>query len=228
MIKKNLLYKLLSSNSKAYQKLSNDKKFNHLIRNLSDSSVVLDIGANIGNVSSFILEKKNSQVFAFEPNRLCFEIMKRRFIDDSRIKIYNVGISNFSGISNFYLHENSKGIEDFDYIESSSLMYKKDNVSKENSIKINVIHITEILSKFSKIDLIKIDIEGSEYEIIPFLISEKNKITNVLCELHGNPMKYNYRDPGKIKNKHFEQDYLSLVNNLKSKKLYDNWFYEWY
>ena len=176
-----------------------------MIRNLSESSVVLDIGANIGNVSSFILEKKNSKVFAFEPNRLCFEIMKRRFIDDSRIKIYNVGISNFTGISNFYLHENSKGIEDFDCIESSSLKYRKDNVSKENNIKINVIHIKEILSKFSKIDLIKIDIEGSEYEIIPFLISEKSKIKNVLCELHGNPMNYNLKDPGKIKNKYFHR-----------------------
>ncbi len=228
MIKKNLLYKLLASSSKAYQKLSTDKQFNNIIGSLNKDSVVLDIGANIGNVSNFILEKTNSRILAFEPNKLCCEIMKRRFVDDIRIKIYNIAISNFSGLSNFYLHEKSNGIEDFDFIESSSLKHNKDNVSKENSIEINVVHISEILSKFSKIDLIKIDVEGSEYEIIPFLISEKNKIKNVLCELHGNPKNFNYKNPGEIKNKNFSHNYVNLVRNLKEKNLYDNWFYEWY
>ena len=228
MIKKNLLYKLLSSNSNAYQKLSIDKKFNNLIGGLDENSIVLDIGANIGNVSNFILEKRKSKVFAFEPNKLCCEIMKRRFVDDSRITIYNLAISNFSGASNFYLHEKSDGIMDFDYIESPSLKHTKDNVSKENSVEVKVVHILEILSKFSNIDLIKIDVEGSEYEIIPFLIGEKNKIKNVLCELHGNPNKLNYKNPGKIKNQNFHIDYLNLVRSLKEKNLYDNWFYEWY
>ena len=228
MIKKNLLYKLLSSSSKAYQKLSSDKYFNNLIGGLNQDSIVLDIGANIGNVSNFILEKTNSKILAFEPNRLCCEIMKRRFVDDIRIKIFNIAISNFSGLSNFYLHEKSNGIEDFDFIESSSLKHNKDNVSKKNSVEVHVVHISEILSKFSNIDLIKIDVEGSEYEIIPFLINEKNKIKKVLCELHGNPKNFNYKNPGKIKNKNFSQNYVNLVTSLKEKNLYNNWFYEWY
>ena len=36
-------------------------------------------------------------------------------------------------------------------------------------------------------DVIKIDIEGSEYKILPELIKNKNKIKKVLCEMHGNP-----------------------------------------
>ena len=99
--------------------------------------------------------------------------MARRFIDDDRIKTFNLAISNFSGLSKLYLHEYSKGITDFDFIESSSLNNKKDNVSKTNCVEIMVEHISNILSKFSEIDLIKIDAEGSEYEIIPFLIDQK-------------------------------------------------------
>ena len=208
------------SNSKAYQQLLINKKFIELIKPLDQKSIVLDIGANIGNVSNFILEKKGSKVFAFEPNKLCFEILARRFIDDSRVKTFNLAVSNYSGLSKLYLHQKSKGITDFNYIESSSLKNEKDNVSETNSIEANVEHISKILSKFSYIDLIKIDAEGSEYEIIPFLIDNKNKIKNVLCELHGNP-KYN-------KNKKFYEDYQNLLTSLKKSNLYNNWFYEWY
>ena len=220
MSNKSLLYKLMYSNSKAYQQISINKKFIELIKPLDQKSIVLDIGANIGNVANFILEKKGSKVFAFEPNKLCFEILARRFIDDSRVKTFNLAVSNYSGLSKLYLHQKSKGITDFNYIESSSLKNEKDNVSETNSIEANVEHISKILSKFSYIDLIKIDAEGSEYEIIPFLIDNKNKIKNVLCELHGNP-KYN-------KNKDFYNDYQNLLSNLKKSNLYNNWFYEWY
>ena len=220
MSNKSLLYKLMSSNSKAYQQLLINKKFIELIKPLNQKSIVLDIGANIGNVSNFILEKKGSKVFAFEPNKLCFEILARRFIDDSRVKTFNLAVSNYSGLSKLYLHQKSKGITDFNYIESSSIKNEKDNVSEINSVEVNVEHISKILSKFSYIDLIKIDAEGSEYEIIPFLIDNKNKIKNVLCELHGNPQ-YN-------KNKEFYDDYQNLLTSLKKSNLYNNWFYEWH
>ena len=210
----------MSSNSNAYQQLLINKKFIELIKPLDQKSIVLDIGANIGNISNFILEKKGSKVFAFEPNKLCYEILARRFVDDSRVKTFNLAVSNYSGLSKLYLHQKSKGITDFNYIESSSLKNEKDNVSETNSIEVNVEHISKILSKFSYIDLIKIDAEGSEYEIIPFLIDNKNKIKNVLCELYGNPQ-YN-------KNKEFYDDYQNLLISLKKSNLYNNWFYEWY
>ena len=154
--------------------------------------------------------------------------MTRRFLDNARIKIFNLGVSNYTGISNFYLHEKSKGINDFSYLESSSLKNTKDNISEKNSVKVNVVSITEILSKFKTIDLIKIDVEGSEYEIVPFLISERHKIKTVLCEFHGNPTKLNYKNPGIIKNSKFTQNYLDLINQLKENNLYNNWLYEWH
>ena len=75
---------------------------------MNKNSIVLDIGANIGNVSNYILEKTNTSIFAFEPNRLCFEIMARRFVDNKRIKTYNLAVSNYKGISKLYLHKKSK------------------------------------------------------------------------------------------------------------------------
>ncbi len=224
MKENNLLLKLLQSNSKAHNNLSTDKIFKDIIYNLDHKSIVLDIGANLGNVSCFILEKKSCQVFSFEPNALCFEILKRRFLDDNRIRIYNLAISNFSGKSNLYLHKNSKGIFDSSYLESSSLKKLKDNVSKNNYVEINVLNIDDLLSKFEKIDLIKIDIEGGEYDIMPSLIQNRSKIKHVLCELHGKPENVFELS----KNQIFTPKYNKLIKILKEKNLYGNWFQEWY
>lgn len=228
MLNQNLLFKLLTSDSTARLELFSNKIFNKIINKLNKNSVVLDIGANIGNVSNYILEKTDTSIFAFEPNRLCFEIMARRFVDNERIKTFNLAVSNYKGISELYLHKNSKGINDFNYIESSSLKNQKDNVSKESKIMINVINISEILSKFNEIDLIKIDVEGSEYEILPTIIAEKNKIKNVLCEFHGGSSKTNKNQVRNMKNRYFTKDYLSIINLLKEKNLYNNWLYEWH
>jgi hypothetical protein len=70
------------------------------------------------------------------------------------------------------------------------------------------------------IDLIKIDIEGYEYKILPTIIKNKKKIKKVICELHGNPITN--------KNKFLKKDYEKLVSNLKELKLYDSWFIEHY
>lgn len=228
MLNQEILLKLLSLNSKTYYDLLIDKNFNKAINSLDKNSIVLDIGANIGNVSSYILEKTQSKIFAFEPNIFCFEVMTRRFLDNMRMNIFNIGVSNYTGVSNFYLHEKSKGINDFSYLEGSSLKSNKDNVSEKNKVKVNVVNISEILSKFNIIDLIKIDVEGSEYEIVPFLISERYKIKTVLCEFHGNPKKFSYKKPGEIKNNKFTQNYLELINQLKQNNLYNTWLYEWH
>ena len=93
---------------------------------------------------------------------------------------------------------------------------------------INVINISEVLSKFNEIDLIKIDVEGSEYEILPTLIAEKHKIKNVLCEFHGGYNKNNKNQMTNIKNRYFTKSYLDIISYLKKNNLYNNWLYEWF
>ena len=56
MLNQDFLYKLLTSNSRAQNDFARDKNFKQLISSLNKESVVLDIGANIGNVSNYILE----------------------------------------------------------------------------------------------------------------------------------------------------------------------------
>ena len=83
-----------------------------------------------------------------------------------------------------------------------------------------------LIKKYQYIDLIKIDIEGYEYEIIQDLINNKHKIKYVLCELHGNPK--NLSRKGFKKNIFLEKKYNNLISLLEKNQLLNKWFFEYY
>ena len=47
---------------------------------LNKKSVVLDIGANIGDVTNLIHNKYNCNIYAYEPNVVCCNYMNKRFV----------------------------------------------------------------------------------------------------------------------------------------------------
>ena len=81
-----------------------------------------------------------------------------------------------------------------------------------NHDTVKIENIKNILKKFKKIDTIKIDIEGSEYKILPEIILQRKKINRVVCEMHKN-----------ISSKKSAKIY----KFLKKHKLIDKWFYYW-
>ena len=193
---------------------------------LNKESIVLDIGANIGEVTDYISKKYNCNIYAYEPNPACFNHMKLKFKEINKIIINDCAVSNFNGNDFLYFHYDAKGNDDIRYIQGATLRKEKDNIDINKKIKVKVLDIKDILGSFKRINLIKIDIEGSEYSILPELINNKEKIDLVLCEMHGNPngKKIN----GKHKNKNFTKEYNSIILELKKLGLYNNWFYEWH
>lgn len=202
------------------------------LKHISKDSFVIDIGANIGDVTGFLYEKFEPTIYSYEPNISCYKFMLDRFKDKPKINLFNTAVSNFDGKSNLYFHKNSKGINDVKYIQGATLRPEKDNIDNKKKIEIECINIKNILEENKKIDLIKIDIEGSEYSIMPEIINYRDKIKMVICETHGNPFgKKIYNDDKTklvMKNEVFKSEYLKLKSELISKNLYGNWFYEWF
>ena len=52
---------------------------------LDHNSIVIDLGANIGDVTNFIYNKYKCYLYAYEPNRACFNFMKERFLGNDKI-----------------------------------------------------------------------------------------------------------------------------------------------
>ena len=78
-----------------------------------------------------------------------------------------------------------------------------------------MLSIREILNQFDYFDLIKIDIEGYEYNILPEIINNKNKIGKVICELHGSSSRKNKFLNNKYSN------FIKILNDIDPEK---KWF----
>lgn len=130
--------------------------------------IILDIGANIGSYSEYLLNNTDSKVVAFEPQIKCHESLDRLKIKfESRFQIVKKAVSDKSGYSDIYFGEEGSELASLS-LEVNSVDYV--GASNINSQKVELISIDEYLKntseKFENIDFIKIDVEGYEKEVL--------------------------------------------------------------
>ncbi|MBU1120039.1 FkbM family methyltransferase [Patescibacteria group bacterium] len=154
------------------------------------SPVIFDLGAHIGlSILYFKIKYPNSKIIAFEPNPNIFPILEENIECNGleNIELHNIALGNRDEVRVFYI--DNSGNDSF-----STGSFSKDAWNgTQISIPINV--TCEKLSKYitSNIDILKVDIEGTETEVLKELVeSDKLKyIQNILIEYHptnnGNP-----------------------------------------
>lgn len=142
----------------------------------SNAPVIIDCGSNIG--LSILYYKNiypNSIIHAFEPDNKIFKILSNNIYKNnlSNIVLNNCAVWVNNGTLNFF-HENSDG---------GHLVNHENNEGKIS--KVECISIAEYISKFDIIDLLKIDIEGAEYEVIIDCKEHLHKVKYLFIEFHS-------------------------------------------
>jgi FkbM family methyltransferase len=145
---------------------------------LNENSIVYSFG--IGKDISFDLKcikQHQCKVFGFDPTPKSIDWIASQNLGDSFV-FYNYGISNESGEMDFFLPVNVNAV-------SGSLVNTK-VVDQQRSIKVRMKSFADIANELghTKIDVIKMDIEGSEYEVLESIISSKVEIGQILVEFH--------------------------------------------
>ena len=169
--------------------------------------IIFDVGAHKGeSIVNFLKQNNDSLIYSFEPNIHTYKIVKKKFYQNNKIKIYNYAISKkkllflyIPKIYFFYLTLWASFDKDF-LIDR----WKKFTSIKINKIKIIKIKIKSITMDSIKIlpNLLKIDTEGAELEVIksgiklikrntPVIILEFNK--NNFFNIKNLLTKYNYQ-----------------------------------
>ena len=192
---------------------------------LNKESLFVDLGANKGDVTQFIKDEFDCFTESYEPDKYTYKKLFKRFKNSKKNKTYNLGISKKNLKEKIYYHKKFI-LNNFIYSQSSSFVRNKLNIDINNFKIVKTLPIKKLLKRYEHIDLLKIDIEGYEYEILDDIIKNKDKITYVLCELHGKPSKLTEKNKGK-KNP-FSLKYKRFKKKLRKKKLLNTWFFEWY
>ena len=190
------------------------KKYQYLRQfDIQKGDVIIDLGANVGEVSEYFLAK-GAQVYAYEPNPHAFEILKDRVEHKKNVILHKAAVSNYAGNTKLWLHEQHAN-DELKFSQSSSLQSEKENVSAD-SVDVSVVNISEVLQPHDKIKLIKIDIEGGEYDIMDEIMRQADKISYVLLETHEK------------KNPAFRERHDAMIARIQDLNLGHKIFMDWF
>jgi len=156
---------------------------------LNDLNTVLDIGANVGLFTLYMLKRNAKTVHSFEPTKKAFTQLHNTLLNNINVHLHKKAIFNTAGKIKIKSVEDNSTISGFiDDVHP----YTQNKMSEE---EVDVITLNGFLDSqnLKNIDLIKIDIEGAEHEVIAGLSDEEIlKSKRYLIEYHWghkrNPM----------------------------------------
>lgn len=133
------------------------------IRNMSISGTYLDIGAYIGTHSIFFSElcEQCNNVLAYEPVKANFNVLRLNTTKYPKIKIFNVAVGERNTCCHMKLVKENRGMS----------FVSETNIGKTRMITID----SQLLDYKNKIGLIKIDVEGYEFEVLKGAINTIDK-----------------------------------------------------
>jgi FkbM family methyltransferase len=138
----------------------------------SDTPVIYDCGSNIGvSCLYFSLNYPNSIIKAFEADPNISNI--------SRQNLKTNDINNVQVISKA-VWINNNGIEISLEGADGASIYAKNIVTEVPSIRLK-----DLIENEKKIDMLKIDIEGAEYEVLKDCSDSLRKVENIFIEYHS-------------------------------------------
>lgn len=140
--------------------------------NLPAHPFIIDCGANIG-LSVIYLKKRfpDAEIIAFEPDEKNFDLLQRN-------------VASF-GFNYIHLKKEAVWITDTELsFESKGRMDSRLSTDiKSSAQKVSAIRLKNLLNR--KVDFLKIDIEGAEYEVLRDIQDCLHQVDNLFLEYHG-------------------------------------------
>lgn len=130
-----------------------------LLDNARADDVLLDIGANVGYVSAcFLARVENSTVVCVEPQPGIVDLLRLNMAKfGDRAHIHQVALSDTSGELRFEINIRNRGAS---------------KISREGTSVVPAVIAADLLCTLSRVDLIKIDVEGHELPIFKSIEEE--------------------------------------------------------
>lgn len=138
------------------------------------------IGEDLSFSHSFAKKFPNCEIYAFDPTPKAIAYVdtydKSVF---SHFQFYPFGLSNSEEKTKFYLPKNP------DYVSGSEI--ENLGVSIENAIEVQMHSLGYLMNMLNhiSIDLVKMDIEGSEFKVLPQILEQNIEIGQICVEFHN-------------------------------------------
>lgn len=127
------------------------------IKPLSTFSTVIDIGVHQGqSITAYLKGFPAARVLGYEASRQSFELLQKKFNDQSRVQLRRVAVSSRNGEATLYLNASDA---------ANSLIKSATSVSQE-SVQASKLDDLCAEAGLSHVDFCKIDTEGHDLEVL--------------------------------------------------------------
>jgi len=154
---------------------------NYYFESKNTKPYIIDAGSNIGmSIYYFKFLYPSSRIVAFEPDPQAFNFLKKNIRQNNfkDVTIHNIALGPNTGTITLY----QDPIVEASGINTTKVRYASFG-DKEKGVEVEMKPLSLFLDA-ATIDLLKIDIEGAEYEVFEELRNKPNTIKRIFLELH--------------------------------------------
>ena len=149
---------------------------------IAQREICIDCGGHIGVFTDVALHC-GAIVYVFEPNKYLFAFLQNKYRDNPNVILHNQAVSNRNYQTQFLIDECgelSQGNRIVESVNHTQKSYEVEVIDLSQYIK------EHILPKHNKISFLKLDVEGSEFDIMESLLGQDlhKHIGYIACETH--------------------------------------------
>lgn len=170
------------------------------LNTINKDSIIYSFG--IGQDISFdlgVIQKTQATILAFDPTPRSKKWLETQDLP-SKFKYFEIGLAPYDGIATFETP-----------LEESHVSFKITNSSNtsENNINAQVRKLATLMKQNNhhQLDVLKIDIEGAEYDVIKNILEEKIEIKQILIEVHHRFNEYQVKSTKELVKRLKENNY---------------------
>ena len=165
-----------------------------------DKIVIIDVGAHFGEtIKKFRNKLSVKKIYSFEASPINFKELKnnKKKYNPTKVEIFNYGLgeNNFDGFINQTIESSSSTINRINtnskyYFRKIKILNIKKKEKYYEKLPIKLISLDKFINEknISKIDLLKIDTEGYEYNVLKGLKKSHQIIKLIYFEHHYDDM----------------------------------------
>ena len=145
-----------------------------LYKKLNENSIVFDGGGHRALFSKEIIKEFNANLYIYEPNTKVYDRLKELYGSNEKVKIINKALYSSVGDKTLYICGRCS---------IGSSLYESNNDNHIDKYKVETTTIETEMKRFNleRIDFLKLNVEGSEYEIINNIKQEYLRFSRYCC-----------------------------------------------
>ncbi|SFK60605.1 FkbM family methyltransferase [Brevibacillus centrosporus] len=156
-----------------------------LFASIRPGDIAIDCGANVGEVTQRLADK-GAFVFAFEPNPFVYQALWNRFKGYPNVICINKGVWHENYQLRLYLHQHYQ-LDPVGSAYASSILAQHPVTDTSQFVVAEIIDLTQFIDSLNRdIKLVKIDIEGAEFELLEKMVAkgQHKRIEKIVVETH--------------------------------------------